>query len=187
MSLHRDRITRMQQSCVCLWVETVNTSNTGDYKDKRTNSGCLMQSGDGRPSEAASPDGPSVFPLCGWTGYHSNTRSSVRHSWHRSNAETEKSDAALNILSPMCTLNATRTAGGSAVQSHWLTGAANHELRLPDRLASPPLRLFLNQPVCQTLPTHGWIIQTDYQTENMALLGLLLVATRGIAAKVPWA
>lgn len=168
---------RIQQSCVCLWVETVNTSNTGVYRAGLKRNGQTTGVFDAvrRRKATWGCESRRMIGVCR-TGYHLHTRSSVCHSWHHSKAETEKSDAALNIIN--------KTDAGSALLPHWFTGAANHNLRPPHRLPPPPPRLFLNQPVCQTLTTHACRIETDYQTVNMAVQRLFPVATPGIAAKI---
>lgn len=67
-------------------------------KIKKTKDNRHLWSSQETEGKAASQDGWSVCSLHAQTGYHLNTSGSIRHSWHRSEAETEKSDAALNII-----------------------------------------------------------------------------------------
>lgn len=113
---------RIQHSCVCLWNETVNTLQTRVFTKSTGVFDAVLRRKAERSCES---NRWSVCSLCGRTGYHLHTRSSVCHSWHLSEADSEKSDAAVNSIN--------KTSGVSAPLPHWFTGAANHNLRLPCR------------------------------------------------------
>lgn len=152
MSLWGGRNKRIQQSRVCLWVETVNTSNMGVYKDRIKRKGQTTGVFDAVRRRKPKRSGEwrrmiSVFSVRqDWLSFKHcqlhlplvtsqqsgdrKVRRSTQHHQHDGGPERNT------------------TAAGSALLPRWFTRAANHDLRLPHRPPPPPPRLFLIQPVC---------------------------------------